>query len=201
AEFIRRVSIDLAGMTPPTAEARAFISDPSPTKRVALVDRLLASPEYARNCALIFDSMLMERRAGTQVPADQWHEYLRQSFEANKPYDQLAREILAADGVEPARAPAKFYLDRGGEVNLLTRDVGRVFFGMDLQCAQCHNLPAIDDYLQADYYGLSAFLNRSFLFNEGGAKAKNKVSVFAEKADGEVSFKSVFTGESADKVI
>src|SRR5581483_10882544 len=167
AEFIRRVSIDLAGMTPPTAEARAFISDPSPTKRVALVDRLLASPEYARNFALIFDSMLMERRAGTQVPADQWHEYLRQSF----------------------------------EVNLLTRDVGRVFFGMDLQCAQCHNHPAIDDYLQADYYGLSAFLNRSFLFNEGGAKAKNKVSVFAEKADGEVSFKSVFTGESADKVI
>jgi hypothetical protein len=201
AEFIRRVSIDLVGMVPTAAEARAFISDPAPNKRAALVDRMLASPEYARNFALLFDSTLMERRGGSQVPSDQWHEFLRQSFEANKPYDQLAREILAADGAEPARAPAKFYLDRGGEVNLLTRDVGRVFFGMDLQCAQCHNHPAIDDYLQADYYGLSAFLNRSFLFNEGGAKAKNKLSVFAEKADGEVSFKSVFTGESADKVV
>ncbi len=66
--------------------------------------------------------------------------------------------------------------------------MGRLFFGMDLQCAQCHDHPLIADYYEADYYGIYAFLNRSFVFTD----AKAKKSYFAEKAEGEVAFKSVF---------
>src|SRR4029077_11789942 len=122
-------------------------------------------------------------------PADQWKEYLRASFAANKPWDQLAREILGSDGAEPATRPAaRFYLDRLAEPHLLTRDISRLFLGMNLQCAQCHDHPKIEDYTQEDYYGLCAFLNRTVLFQD---KAK-KIRYLGEKADGEVTFVSVF---------
>src|SRR5690606_35626623 len=100
----------------------------------------------ARRMQYAFDVMLQERRPDKYVPDNEWQEYLFTSFVENKPYDQLAREILAADGRDPKfRAPAKFYLERGVEPNLLTRDVGRLFLGRDMQCAQCHDHPLVSD--------------------------------------------------------
>jgi len=191
AEFLRRVALDLNGMPPTAQEARDFLADAAPDKRTALIDRLLNGPRYALHFANVFDVILMERRAGEGVKPPEWQEYLRQSFAQNKPWDQLAREILAADGADGALRPAaRFYLDRGGEPNLLARDVGRIFFGRDLQCAQCHDHPLIDGYRQSDYYGLYAFFNRSFLFTD-----KDKKVFMAEKSDGSVSFQSVFDPE------
>jgi hypothetical protein len=189
ADFVRRTWLDLAGCIPPGAEARAFIIDPSSDKRQRLIDRLLASSAFARRMQYVFDVMLQERRADKHVPAAEWQEYLLTSFVQNKPLDKLAREILAANGQDPQfRAPAKFYLDREAEPNLLTRDVGRLFLGRDMQCAQCHDHPLIDGYKQAHYYGLFSFLSRSYLFTD----AKAKRSFLAEKGEGGVEFKSVF---------
>lgn len=193
AEFLRRTYLDLIGRVPSVAESRAFLADESPEKRSALIDALLQSPVHARRMAIVLDIMMMERRGGKHVPDAEWRQYLFTSYQSGKPYNQLAAEILGADGVDPAhRAPAKFYLDREAEPNLVTRDVGRVFFGMDFQCAQCHNHPLIFSYLQSDYYGIYAFVSRNYLFTQ---EDKDKRVVLAEKADGEVDFKSVFTGD------
>ncbi len=112
------------------------------------------------------------------------------------PYDRLVTEILSADGTDPTkRGAAKFYLDRLADPNLLTRDVGRMFLGRDLQCAQCHDHPLIDDYKQAHYYGIFAFLNRTTLFDvaaAGAAQTPARARRLAEKADGDVTFSSVF---------
>lgn len=187
AEFLRRVYLDLTGMVPTPAQARAFLADNDPSKRAKLIDQLLASPEHARHLQQVFDVVLMERRADKNVPRPQWQEYLRQSFADNKPWDQLVREILVADGSDPkARPAAKFFLDRDGEPNLLTRDIGRLFLGMNLTCCQCHDHPLVESYKQDHYYGLYAFLNRSTLFKD----AKLGL-VMAEKADGDVTFQSV----------
>ena len=195
ADFVRRVYLDLTGRIPTAAEARAFLDDPAPQKRPVLIDRLLASPQFTRHLANVLDVMLNERRADNGVPAAEWEKYLFDSVAANKPFDQLAREILGADGVDPVLRPAvKFYLDRHAESNLLTRDVGRTFFGVDLQCAQCHDHPLIDDYSQSEYYGLYAFLNRTSVFTD--KKDKNKLYL-AEKADGDVAFSSVFTKKAS----
>ena len=87
--------------------------------------------------AAAFDVMLMERRADKHVKSLEWQQYVLTSFQQNKPYNQLAAEILGADGVDPKmRGPAKFYLDREAEKDLVTREVGRMFFGIDLECAQ-----------------------------------------------------------------
>ncbi|MFO1094440.1 MAG: DUF1549 domain-containing protein, partial [Planctomycetaceae bacterium] len=158
AEFLRRVSLHLTGMPPTPAEARDFLADQHPEKRAALIDRMLATPQHARRMAEFLDITLMERRANTVIPQDEWMAYLVQSARANKPWNQYAKELLTADGTDDdPRAAARFLLDRGSEPNLITRDVGRIFFGRDIQCSQCHDHPLIDDYLQVDYQGLYTF--------------------------------------------
>ncbi len=194
ATFARRVYLDLIGRIPTITETKPFLAEPNPQKRQVLVDRLLASPDFARHMAVTFDVMMMERRGGKHVKSDEFRTYLEQSFRDGKSYLQLSQEILAADGTEEKKRPAAaFYLERDMEPNLLTREIGRVFFGVDLQCAQCHNHPNIDDYHQEDYYGLQAFVVRASLFQPD----KKKPALIAEKAEGEATFQSVFTDRAS----
>lgn len=195
ASFLRRVYLDLAGSIPSAGRAREFLADKSPDKRAELIDKLLSSPKYARRMQYVFDVMLMERRPSKHIKAEQWQEYLRESFLQNKSWVQLSQEILTADGAdERTRPAARFLMDRELEVDSVTRDIGRIFLGRDLQCAQCHDHPVIDDYLQRHYYGLAAFVKRSYLFKD----PKTKKSSIGEKAEGEVEFTSVFTSETEE---
>jgi hypothetical protein len=189
AEFLRRVTLDFTGTIPTAAEARAYLADRSPQKHTTLIDRLLASPEHARHLARVLDVWLMERRPDKHVPRADWLEYLRAAVAANKPWDELVREVLAGDGAEPRTRPAaKFFLERDAEPNLVTRDVGRLFLGMNLQCCQCHDHPRVEEYRQEHYYGIYAFVSRTSVI----ADKKLKLSVLGEKAEGEVTFQSVF---------
>lgn len=195
-EFVRRAYLDFAGMVPTAAQVQAFLQDSDSNKRARLVDQLLDSPEFPRRLQKHFDVMLMERRGGKAIPQPRWEEYLRKSFAEGKPYDQLVREMLTEDGTSrDTRPAAKFFLDRGAEADLMVRDIGRIFLGIDLQCAQCHDHPIIGDYAQRDYFGLYAFVSRSFVFTD----AKQKKAFVAEKAGGEVSFKSVFDPDTTNK--
>lgn len=191
AEYLRRLSLDLIGMPPSSEELRSFLADPAADKRAKAVERLLEDPLHARQMATALDVMLMERRPSLHVPVGDWYQYLLTACRENRPLNQLFKEILAADGVDPKLRPAaRFYLDRGSEPNLITRDVARVFLGRDIQCAHCHDHPLIEDYRQSDYQGLLAFFTPSYelLRKEGG----KDVAYFAEKAGGDLAFDSVF---------
>jgi len=195
-EFLRRATLDLIGRVPTAAEARAFFADRSPFKRVRLIDALLADPDCGRRFAQHLDVALLDRRQGAKVARPAWEEFLRTSFAENKPYDVLAREILSADGADAAtRARAKFFLDRDLDPQLVTRDISRLFLGRNIQCAQCHDHPIVDDFKQAEYFGIQAFFNRTFLYPD----EKAPTAVIAEKAEGEVSFVSVFDKSKTQK--
>ncbi|QDT90429.1 DUF1549 domain-containing protein [Gimesia algae] len=189
AEFLRRIYLDMTGRIPTISQTRDFLSDQRSDKRSVLIDQLLNSPESARFISQRLDVMLMQRMKKKYIDVSTWEEYLRKSVAENKPLDQLVREILSADGSDKEhQAEARFYLARSGEVNELTRDISRIFLGADLTCAQCHDHPEVADWKQDHYYGISAFLIRSFVFTD----KKKKQTVFAEKAEGEVKFESVF---------
>ncbi len=199
AEYLRQVSLDLTGMPPRAEDVRAFLTDTAADKRERAVGRLLDSPQFARHLATTLDLMLMERRANKNVSQDEWSAWLLASVRDGKPWNVMAREILSADGDDPATRPAaRFFLDRLSEPNLLTRDIGRILFGRDLQCAQCHDHPLIDDYLQADYHGLLAFLApgyahvRKETVKEGDKETTKEVTLHAEKAGSDLTFESVF---------
>ncbi len=161
AEFLRRVYLDLAGRIPSTSEAAGFLNDAAPEKRAGLIRALLNGPDYPRRMQELFHVMLMERlgeHAG-------WEAYLRASFAANKPWDQLVRELLSGKAADESTRGAVFFLSKRLEhygenpvdYPALTRDVGRLFLGVDLRCAQCHDHLFINDYKQADFQGLHAF--------------------------------------------
>ncbi|QDU10079.1 DUF1549 domain-containing protein [Gimesia aquarii] len=189
SEFLRRVYLDLTGRIPSITQTREFLEDRRSDKRKILVNQLLESPEYARYISQQLDVMLMRRLKKKYINVNTWEEFLRKSVAENKPLDQIVREIFAADGSnKETQAAARFYLARNGDVNELTRDIGEIFLGADLTCAQCHDHPDVNDWKQDHYYGLSAFLIRSFVFTD----KKKKQTVFAEKAEGEVKFESVF---------
>ena len=194
AVFARRVYLDLTGRIPTARQLEAFVamSDVAGSRQ-SLVDQLLRSPEHARHMQQVFDVMLMHRRPAKHVPLDQWRAYLYQAFRENRSWRQLTVELLSSDGVE-RRPAARFLLDRELKTEETVRDLGRLFLGRDLQCAQCHDHPLIEDYLQRHFHGLAAFLNRSYLFKD----PKLKASVIGEKADGVVKFTSVFTSQEAE---
>jgi len=192
AEFIRRVSLDLTGSVPDVAATRAFLAadDPDGLKRTRLIDQLLMSPRHVRRLQYVFDEMIMERRGGTSVSPVDWQDWLRTVFRENRRWDSIVSDILAADGADAEKRPAaRFYLDRNFDVDVVTRDIGRIFLGVDLECAQCHDHPTIDGYLQRHYWGISAFLKRSYVFTD----AETKQKMLGEKAEGDVKFTSVFT--------
>lgn len=194
AEFLRRISLDLNGTIPATLEAREFIKDQATNKREKLVDRLLKQPRYGQRMREMFHVMLMERRGENE----EWTNFLRSSFESNKPWDQIVREILNPDAEnEQTRGSAFFItkrLEKYGQnpVDLpgLTRDVGRLFLGIDVQCAQCHDHLFINDYKQADYQGLFAFVGHTFI------RRDKKFPAVGEKLmKVKIEFQSVFGGE------
>jgi Protein of unknown function (DUF1549)/Protein of unknown function (DUF1553) len=194
AEFLRRIYLDLTGTIPPAAQVRDFLDDKSSDKRAKLIDRLLASPEHARQLGYVFDNLLMDRRPGKFVPPGEWFKFLVDTFAANKPYDVLVREILSADGADAKnRAPARFFLDRDAEPHLLTRDIARIFLGTNLTCCQCHDHPLVSAYKQDHYYGLYSFVSRSQVVPEA------KPVALGEKADGDTTFTSVFDPSKAVK--
>ncbi|MBA4191238.1 MAG: hypothetical protein C0467_24925 [Planctomycetaceae bacterium] len=189
AEFVRRLHLDLTGTIPTAAEVRAFLADKNPNKRAIFVNSLLESPGYVRRMVWFLDVTLMERRGDAKVPRAAWETYLQAAVAENRPYNALVRDLLSNDGSDPKTRPAaKFLLDRDLEPNLVTRDLARIFLGRNLQCAQCHDHPSVDDYKQEEYYGIQAFVNRSFLF----PNAQAATAIIAEKAEGDVTFMSVF---------
>jgi len=190
-EFVRRVYLDLAGRIPTSDEARTFLADASADKRTKLVDQLLNSPEYARRLTDMFHVMFMER-LGDQAD---WSRFLHKSIAENKPYDQMIREMLYSDPANEATRGAAFFLSKRLEnygqnpvdYPALVRDVGRMFLGVDVQCAQCHDHLFVKEYTQDYFQGLFAYLGQTYL------RTDLKVPAVAEKVvDKKVQFTSVF---------
>ena len=188
-EFVRRVWIDLAGAIPSTSELQAFLAKPD---RRALIDRLLAAPEYARRMEETFTVMLLERRGG-EVSEEAWRVWLRKKFEDDAPWDATVRELLSADGRSPESRPAvKFFADGRTEQHRLTQDVARLFLGKNLQCAQCHDHPHVKDWSQAEYMGLFAFVGQ----NKVHTDPKTKTTYFMEQPlPKKVEYENVFRPE------
>lgn len=199
AEFLRRIRLDFAGTIPTADETRKFLADANPRKRTELIDRLLAAPEYARRMQQAITVMLLERRAGKLVSDSDWNELLRASFAENKPWDRLVRDIVLADGGDDkTHAAVRFFVDGGrNSHHQMTQDVARLFLGMNILCAQCHDHPTIDDYKQSDYFGLFAYLSQSKLHT----KSPNKRPYLAETpAKMKIDFQSVFSPEDKQSI-
>ena len=153
AEYLRRLCLDLTGRLPPVHRVRQFLADPDPQKRSRLIDLLLRSPEFVDHWSWRFYDFL-------RVISPVYKDWVRRAIAENKPYDQFARERVAAQGYD---GPSRHYEDMGGTAvplpqNAMGEQV-RVFLGRRMDCAQCHDHP-YETWSQDQFWGLTAFFGR-----------------------------------------
>jgi hypothetical protein len=156
ADYLRRVYLDVIGTLPTAEEARRFLNDRREDRRARLVEELLRRPEYADYWALKWADLLrVDRQVLGHKRAYAFYKWIRETLEANKPYDQFVREILTAEGPLGEVAPASFYkvAAKPGEA---ASSLSQVFLGVRIACAECHHHP-FDRWSQTDYYGMTAF--------------------------------------------
>lgn len=157
--FLRRAYIDIIGRVPTTEEATKFLDDPSPNKRTALVDDLLANPEYAEHWANKWADLLRPNPYHVGIKSTlNYDAWIRDAFRKNKPYDQFVRELVAAKGSTWRNGGANMFRDRR-QPDELTTIVSQVFLGIRLECAKCHHHP-FEKWGQDDFYSFAAYFGR-----------------------------------------
>jgi hypothetical protein len=177
--LIRRLSLDLIGLPPTPEKAHDFVSDTDPRAYERLVDRLLESPHYGERMAVPWldlarfaDTVGYHGDQGQRVFP--YRDYVIDSFNANKPFDQFTIEQLAGDllpnptteqlvatcfnrlnmmtregGAQPGEYLAKYASDR-------VRTVAITWLGSTMGCSECHD-HKYDPFTQRDFYSLAAF--------------------------------------------
>ena len=163
--FVRRVSLDLIGRIPTPDETSSFLFDASPDKRTIFVDRLMNSPEAARNFREIWDALLMGRRGSRREDRRRsggWYAFLESIYKDNRPWDEVVRTIITARPSRPADKGAIWFLyERRNEYQQMAEAIAPVIYGTRVNCAQCHDHPLAGEIKQAHYWGLVAAFNRS----------------------------------------
>ena len=156
AEFLRRVSYDLIGVPPTVEELQAFLADKNPAKRSQKIDKLMADSRFVDHWALKWGDLLQVTRTRLGDKG-MWafREWIRESLALNKPYDQMARELITARGSTFQNPPANFFrFTRDPKVEMETTT--QLFLGVRMVCAQCHDHP-FEQWTQNQYFQLTAF--------------------------------------------
>jgi hypothetical protein len=166
AEFFRRVHLDLAGRIPSVTEARDFLDDDSPNKRRLWVERILqADPEdpsykeaFLNHFSNVWRAWLLAQTNQQNAQQPALETWLRQRFKANIGYDQLVRELLTQpSGGTPALGSATvFYQANENKPENLAGSTARLFLGVKLECAQCHDHP-FDKWTRNQFWQFAAF--------------------------------------------
>ena len=168
AEFCRRVYLDICGRIPPTAEVRDFLDDTTPDKRAKLVDRLLDSPTYIVNYTNVWRAIMLPESSSDEtirflLPG--FEAWLRSRLAENRNFAQIAEEMLTlplnatamTDFQQPEQpSPLAFYRAKQGKPEEIAGASARMFLGVRIECAQCHNHP-FDKWKREEFWSYAAF--------------------------------------------
>jgi hypothetical protein len=164
AEFARRSSLDLIGLLPTPDELQAFLADQSPDKRARWIDQVLSRDvDYTEHWLTFWNDLLRNDYSGTGFITGgrkQISKWLYQALVTNKPYDQLARELIAPPTVDSAGFADGIKwrgdVSAGQTVEIqFAQSVGQSFLGINLKCASCHD-SFIDRWTLDESYALAA---------------------------------------------
>ena len=179
AEFCRRVHLDLTGKIPTIEATLAFLDSSDPDKRRKLIDALLQSPEYGRHFAVIWHKLLLPRTAEEygRIDHDKFKGWLADGFNSGRGWNKTVTDMLTATGYVPARdgktpkgadakdvKPEVSYIaihheDGRPQPRAIAASSSRLFLGLQIDCAQCHNHP-LAKWKQSEFWGVAAFFER-----------------------------------------
>lgn len=159
--FLRRVSLDLVGDLPTPEEVTAFVLDPSPDKRAKAVDRLLANERFGQNWARYFRDVILYRRTDERAllvgPAVV--EFLTKELNRDTGWDKIATAFITAKGDVREEGATGLIMAQMGQAAEIAAETARIFLGVQIQCAQCHDHPT-DRWKRKQFHELAAFFPR-----------------------------------------
>lgn len=152
-EFIRRATLDLTGRIPDPAKVLAFVADATPNKRALLIDQLIGTPEWIDKWTMYYGDLLKNNSSNSQIQryregVEAFYTYIKSSLTANKPYDQMTRELITAAGATSYTTGEINYtvggVVTGGPIQDIfdqqTANTVDTFLGIAHQnCLLCHN--------------------------------------------------------------
>jgi hypothetical protein len=197
--LVRRIYLDVLGRIPTADEARAYLDDSRPDKHHRLIDRLVTHPEFSVAWRKFIDSWLNGPydRQTRGVGHEEFLGWLQRSIESKKPWDRLARELILPNDGDAQQKGATYFLasrirsDRETQIDNLATGFASGLFGVQLQCAKCHDHPFVDAWKQDHYYGLATFFGRIDPKNVGSDKDVGEVK-FATRKKGEKTASAMF---------
>ena len=133
--------------------------DPSGEKRGKLIEYLLNSEEFARNWARYWRDVVKFRattQAGNRVLYDEMEDWLAEQFAKNRPWDEIARGVITATGRDDENGAVNFALAHEAQPVELAGEVSRIFLGVQIQCAQCHDHPT-DSWKRQQFHEFAAY--------------------------------------------
>ena len=186
-DFLRRVSLDIAGVLPTPQELTLFGLDPDPHKRSAAIDRLLASGDYADHWARYWRDVIQSRATETRLQFTfrsfaKFESWMKSELAANRPWDEITTAILTALGDTSEEGQTALILAQRGEPAEIAAETSRVFLGIQLQCANCHDHPN-DSWKREQFHSLAAFFPRVRL-QQSGQQMQQKLELVSFSAEG-----------------
>jgi len=159
--FLRRVALDLIGHPPTPEDITAYSLDTSETKRLSAVERLLAKREFGENWARYWRDVIMYRRSEERalLVGPTVVSFLSDEFNGEAHWDKIARKFITATGDIREEGATAIIMAQNGVAEDTTAEISRIFLGIQIQCAQCHNHPT-DRWKREQFHELAAFFPR-----------------------------------------
>ena len=160
-DFLRRVTFDIAGRPPTPEELLLFVVDPSPDKRTRVVDELLQTEDYAVNWARYWRDVFLSHATNERAPLARsaFVDWMAAKLRENRPWDEIATEMITATGDVTENGATMLIFAQQGEPAEVAAEVSRVFLGIQIQCANCHDHPT-DSWTRRQFHQLAAFFPR-----------------------------------------
>jgi Protein of unknown function (DUF1549)/Protein of unknown function (DUF1553) len=158
-EFVRRIWFDLAGRPPSPDQVQSFVRDRAKDKRARLIDTLLASPEYARNWAKYWRDVIAfhaTNEAPARIGFDHLEQWMAKRFASNTPWDDIVAGMITATGRNDENGAVALALAHEARPVELAGEVSRIFMGIQIQCAQCHDHKT-DKWKRRQFHEFAAF--------------------------------------------
>ncbi len=159
--FIRRVYLDVVGQLPSLDDILVFGLEDHPDKRRFLLEFVLDDQDYGTNWANYWRDVITYRRTNdqSQLGVLAFQQYLAESLNENKPWDEIARDLITASGDIRENGETGLIAAQQGRPEETVSEISRIFMGIQIQCAQCHDHPT-DQWTRQQFHELAAFFPR-----------------------------------------
>lgn len=161
-DFLRRVTLDLADRLPASASVTLFELDPNSNKRSQLISRLINSPEFSASQARYWRDVIFSRATemrSRQMSPPVFQAWMTEQFEQKQSWDKIVENLLTATGDVRENGATALLFAHGGEAAELAAETSRIFLGIQIQCANCHDHPT-DRWKRIQFHQLAAFFPR-----------------------------------------